>query len=295
MPDPLSVHASSPTLARCPDCDTLAVSCEGELREGERVVARYRWRYVNGADHPVAEMLLQDAEATWGLACEQWLDGDNFALRFVDPEGVAVSREGFEALLSAAEVRSHPQRETALAWSDAIRSQEGRLRSFFERCACGERELPLEHNHRMPDDIFALGDERERRAKLGRSFCVLDGQRFFVRGLLPVEVEGYGDWSIGVWVELPGAQWQVLHDSWDEPSEYLAFRAPARLANALGPLFGDGWGLSIDPNAPVELYVPDADQAPRLRPVTDSPLAQALSRPWSRDSFERFAVERGYL
>jgi len=58
---------------------------------------------------------------------------------------------------------------------------------------CGQ-DHPVENIEKafqLPDVIFQLSEgERDARAKISSSFCALDENRVFVRGLVPVSIKG---------------------------------------------------------------------------------------------------------
>ncbi|RZJ62542.1 MAG: DUF2199 domain-containing protein [Acidovorax sp.] len=86
------------------------------------------------------------------------------------------------------------------------------------RCgSCGEwhDELATDIGCGLPDAVFELSYlERYRRARYNQDFCTLDGERWFIRCVLPVSFtyrDGFFGW--GVWVEVT----QQQHD------DYLVF------------------------------------------------------------------------
>lgn len=56
----------------------------------------------------------------------------------------------------------------------------------------------------LPDEIFALPDaEQERRAVTSSDLCILDDERYFIRCVLVIEVNGYEEtFEYGPWVEV---------------------------------------------------------------------------------------------
>src|SRR5258708_6157123 len=78
-----------------------------------------------------------------------------------------------------------------------------------QRSHCG-RELRThtrDVGFSLPDVVWALDkDERERRAKFNSDVCVLDGSRFFIRGIAFVPIlESDKRFGWGLWAEVSGA------------------------------------------------------------------------------------------
>ena len=86
-----------------------------------------------------------------------------------------------------------------------------------------------------PDAFEALSpDERMERALIDDDFCIIDGNRYFLRCLAEAPIKGFKEsFGWGLWCEL---DWRPFKRVWelygfDEPIEPLVF--PARVANAL--------------------------------------------------------------
>ena len=93
--------------------------------------------------------------------------------------------------------------------------------------SCGEAhpDDELELTFRRPDAIIDLpAEDRQARVKEDDDCASIDGQRFFLRGTLPLPVPERGmDYAIGVWAEVaPDTFWRVIElwtseDQADEP------------------------------------------------------------------------------
>lgn len=107
-----------------------------------------------------------------------------------------------------------------------------RIRYRCDGCAELHRGLP-EPVYDSPDAYQALSEtDRARRALLTEDFCIIDGRRYYVRGMLYAPVLGTDEcfgWS--VWVELAWPEFKVCWEMFreDDCSGVPVMRA--RLAN----------------------------------------------------------------
>ena len=111
--------------------------------------------------------------------------------------------------------------------------------------SCGEEhpDDELELTFRRPDAIIDLpAEDWPTRVKEDADRAAIDGERFFLRGTLPLPVPERGsDYAIGVWVEVaPDTFWRVIElwsseDQVDEPpfAATLANQIPS-LPSTLG-------------------------------------------------------------
>jgi hypothetical protein len=164
------------------------------------------------------------------------------------------------------------------------------LRGYLGRVACGDAAVPMERSFQVPDDVFALGQDRETRARVSRSFVSLDDNCFFVRCLLPIPAGRYGSWSFGLWIEVSKLDYERGRRAWDDPVIYPKLRLSGTLAN----------DLSKDLELPgasvvVELRVPDPEAPPMILATSEPDLAKLLADGWSEVEFEDYAVARGFL
>lgn len=98
----------------------------------------------------------------------------------------------------------------------------------------------------LPDDVFALSEkEREARGKVSEDVVILDEERIFVRGLLPLKVEGRAHvYNLGVWAAVPFSTFKRIYEFWDEAEQFKEPRMPGQLANKL-PFHSDTVGLAL--------------------------------------------------
>lgn len=103
-------------------------------------------------------------------------------------------------------------------------------------CAkCGE-DHPLEEmelTFRRPDDAAALSPE-ERQALLQESsdLCIIKGERFFIRAVLPLPVGDREEpYRIGLWVEVSQPHFERVYDLWESEDQLSEPPIPAIVAN----------------------------------------------------------------
>ena len=99
--------------------------------------------------------------------------------------------------------------------------------SKFVCGTCGKEHgsLPMDLAYRKPLDYFKIPKaERGERIWINDDLCVIDEERFFIRGVLPVPVRG-GDvedeFRWGVWVEVEEASFRRYLELWEvaDPDE----------------------------------------------------------------------------
>jgi hypothetical protein len=95
----------------------------------------------------------------------------------------------------------------------------------------------------LPDEIFGLSEtEREQRAQVGSDFAALDGERFYVRGLLSIPIPEEGaDFGFGIWVRVDEDVDAELHEHWTD-EEAVGRTFAGELAVEL-PAYGSTLGL----------------------------------------------------
>ncbi len=195
------------------------------------------------------------------------------------------------AKLSRDEALQHPSKATVFEILDEAIERDPSLRGYLHRCDCGDTAVPLEQAFGAPDDVFALSnEEQQKRAEIGRVFVVLDGERYFVRCLVPIPVEGYGEWCPSIWVEVSDDDFQRIKDVWDEPEEYRGIQFNGTAANGLEEL-----GLKLSSGSHLKLGVGDTEQPPRILSSTDPEIDALVKNVWALDDFESYAVGRGFL
>jgi hypothetical protein len=94
---------------------------------------------------------------------------------------------------------------------------------------CGEDHAveDMEIAFRRPDDVAQLTEEeRKQRVQENRDLCVLDGERFFIRGVLPLPLPAAQSvYNIGLWVEVERLAFERVYELWlaDDQAEEPAF------------------------------------------------------------------------
>lgn len=118
-----------------------------------------------------------------------------------------------------------------------------------EHCAVCGKEHPrsaLELSFKRPDPIIALSkEEREERCKESDDICVIKWERYFVRGVLPLPVEGSDrPYRIGAWAEVSEEAYRRILDLWSDENQSLEPPFQATLANDL-PNHNNVLGLRV--------------------------------------------------
>ncbi len=132
----------------------------------------------------------------------------------------------------------------------------------FTCSVCGETHAGEMRDIRMglPDPIFRLDeDERERRAYVEDDFAALEGDRFFVRALLELPIDGEdGYFGYGTWVEVSREDAETLGELWHEEAGPEAGPFTGTLANDLSP-------YAFTEGLPVRIHLRDV----RLLPLVE--------------------------
>ncbi len=294
-----AIETSKPSLSQCECCGGLTTRLTRFVYRGGDAFAVYYAIYSNSHRENEVDMLVSLGE--WGegsdpsqraaFYCRVRPSENSYDVKLVDAAESpwsTVAIMGQE--LSRAEALSHPWKQTAFEILDEAFLRDCSLRGFLHRVACGDPAVPLEHSFGMPDDVFALGDERSERAEVRRNFASLDGKRFFVRCLLPVPVEDYGTWSIGLWVEVSKDNYDRVWSAWDTPEDWVRLQFSGSVAND-----GAELGLPIISGTTVHVHAPDPSTPLHVESVSSSELSTFLSKTWTKASFESYAVIRGFL
>jgi hypothetical protein len=300
MPGTYEIELSEPSSSRCDCCGGLTVRLTRFVYRDGDAFAVYYAAYAN--NHPDSEVAILVSLGEWGEGSEaadraaflcllrptegsyEVMLGDAARSHWRDAETVGKK-------LSREEALGHPWKATAFEVLDEAALHDPSLRGFICRAqGHGGTAEPLEHSFGMPDEVFALGDDRTQRAEIRRNFVSLDGARFFVRCLLSIPVEGYDAWSVGLWVEVARTDYEWAWNAWEDPSAYPALHFSGTLANDLAEL-----DLPLALGAALRVHVPDPDSVPVIAGGVAGDLAPALTKRWSRRAFEEYAVARGYL
>ena len=123
----------------------------------------------------------------------------------------------------------------------------------FTCTVCGETHAGETRDIRMslPDPIYRIdGPERAERARVGEDSAVLedrDAERFFVRALLELPIEGEeGYFGYGTWIEVSPADFEALGELWNAEDGWRSEPFAGTLANELHPYaFTEGLPVQI--------------------------------------------------
>ena len=105
-------------------------------------------------------------------------------------------------------------------------------------CAkCGE-DHPLEEmelTFKRPDDAANLSpQEREEFLQESSDLCIIKGERFFIRAVLPLPVDSRAEpYRIGLWVEVSQSHFERVYDLWESEDQFLEPPIPAVVANEI--------------------------------------------------------------
>jgi hypothetical protein len=123
----------------------------------------------------------------------------------------------------------------------------------FTCSVCGESHAGETRDIRLgvPDPIFRIEEpERDGRAWVGDDSAVLrdrDEERFFVRALLELPVEGEeGYFGYGTWIEVGETDFETLRELWHDEEGWRSDPFAGTLANELHPYaFTEGLPVRI--------------------------------------------------
>lgn len=296
------IEMTPPSASTCDCCNGLTVRLTRFVHVNGDAFAVYYASYAN--NHP-------DNELAMLVSLGPWSEGSDPSERVAFYCRVRPTDDSYEVMLGDAadshwrdadiigkklsrdEARAHALKATCFEVLDEAFAQDTSLRGFLHRAHCGDAASPLEHSFHSPEVIFELGEEKAGRVELGRSFAELDGERFFVRCLLPVPVEGYGHWCLGVWVELAKPAYDEVRAAWDDAPAYERLQVSGVIANDVGANLD--LPVKISTGDKIDLRVRDPDVPPWLAAPGAGELADFLSKPWPKADFERYAIARGYL
>lgn len=133
--------------------------------------------------------------------------------------------------------------------------------------SCGDihEELPMALAIQWPYPVHELEEEeRQLRVEYDTDWCILDGERFFLRGCLELRVTDSeaGPFVWGVWVELTGEDFEQTIDDWEAEGRETSAPLLGRLANSIPCYEGEG---TLD--LPVHVHARPVG----LRPIVDLP------------------------
>lgn len=183
-------------------------------------------------------------------------------------------------MLSRDEALAHERKAEVFEVMNELCREDQSIDYFFRRQRTADPSAPLEHRFRYPDEVFALGAERDARVKGANDFLLLDGNRYFLRCLVPFPVDDLGQWSVATWVEVNADDAQRIERVWTKP-EYSELTFSGVLSNDFGAI-----SLPIENGTKVDVHVVDAKKLPQVKYAAES---------MSHDAFERYAVEHNFL
>jgi hypothetical protein len=301
MPAAYTLERCEPSVRHCDCCGALRVRLTRFVYEDEKIVAYYYVAY--GQDHAADELDVMVSLGPWDEESGEAKDqiaffvrvgqrDDSFEVRLQDPGDSAWPEANVNGeRLSRTEAIAHPDKKTAFDVLDHALDSDRSVRGFFRRQACDDRSAPMEHAFGLPDEVFALGAERETRADVRESFVVLDDARFFVRCLLPIPVEHYGTWRIGLWIEVTRADHERIRACWSDAEAYPLLRFSGTVANDVATEMG----FPVPLRLAVDLGVRDVDGCPVVVSAGEEDAEALLTQTWDREAFEAYAVDQGYL
>ena len=146
----------------------------------------------------------------------------------------------------------------------------------FTCVVCGETHAGDTRDIRMslPDPIFRIDEEeRRRRAYVEDDFAILhrdDGDRYFVRALLELPIEGEdGYFGYGAWVEVSQEDVASLGELWKDEAGWRSEPFDGTLANELHP-------YAFTEGLPVQIRLRDVELLPLVElGETDHELVRA--------------------
>jgi hypothetical protein len=102
---------------------------------------------------------------------------------------------------------------------------------------CGKTHSPdaSELSFDLPDEIFEFSEEeRTQRCTISDDVCTVDRERFFIRGLLPMRVDGRTQvYRIGMWAEVSVEVYRRIYQLWSDPHQADEPHLPGAVANQL--------------------------------------------------------------
>lgn len=137
-----------------------------------------------------------------------------------------------------------------------------------EQCGIDHSIDQLELSFKRPDIIAELAtDERSSRVQENNDLAVLDGERFFVRAVLPLAVlERARPYNLGVWVEVDQRSFERIYALWDEVDQSNEPPFRASLANEV-PLLPQTNGLAAELRLVSASTRPSVRLAPTAHPL----------------------------
>lgn len=272
----LELHRERPSWSHCTCCHGLKVN---RTRFVSRDGSPHAMCSVEYAPHTGEEVWILVVLGKDGFFCRVRSDDEQFLTSLGNADESPWGGDSVLArMLSREEALAHPRKAEVFDVIDVLTRNDHSIENFFHRMSCPQPEFPIEHRFMLPDEVFALGDERDSRATIGEHFVVLDANRTFVRCLFPFEVERYESWNVGTWVEVSRPVADRVLSVWNDDAAYATLEFSGTLANDFGSL-----SLPFGSGTPVDVHVVKATQLPLVK-----------SKEQLND-FEQYAVEHDFL
>ena len=105
--------------------------------------------------------------------------------------------------------------------------------SICQECGIDHPIEDLELSFRRADVVAELSaEELASRVQENNDLCVLDGDRFFIRAVLPLAVSGRElPYNVGLWVEVSQRTFERVYALWDESGQANEPAFQANIAN----------------------------------------------------------------
>jgi hypothetical protein len=105
----------------------------------------------------------------------------------------------------------------------------------------------MELTFRRPDDAAAISpDDRPCLLQENDDLCIIEGKRFFIRGVLPLPVVARNStYCIGLWVEVSQATFERVYDLWESEDQRNEQPHAASIANEI-PIARGSLGLEAE-------------------------------------------------
>lgn len=121
----------------------------------------------------------------------------------------------------------------------------------FKCSDCGKAHpvTDIELTFRRPDEIAALSsDEIEERCNYSDDIYILDDERYFIRGLIPLPVHDSGTpYCIGTWAEVSLEAFTRIYELWESDSQASEPAFDGQLANSI-PSIPGSFGVMLKIN-----------------------------------------------
>jgi hypothetical protein len=112
---------------------------------------------------------------------------------------------------------------------------------------CGERhELPLSYSVKVPMAVAGIpAEELEQRVVWTPEQCVIDGKDFYLRGRIPIPVDGLEEPLIwGVWAEVSPMNFMRSNELWQTEGREQEAAFPGWLQTEI-PIYGNTVNLEV--------------------------------------------------